>query len=200
MALLGLVTTLFGCVEQPKVPGYSSRVADPYAANRWSSPTFTTAHPSYTDAAKHFFNIRPKPQQPIEFPHNIHHPNEIGIECYECHTGVMRGARAGLPSVNFCMTCHETLGDAEDPRIQMLRATADRGEDLPWQRVYGFFEESHVRFNHAAHTRVGVDCATCHGDLTSMTVAERVVDHSMGFCINCHEQRGVSNECLTCHY
>jgi hypothetical protein len=33
-----------------------------------------------------------------------------------------------------------------------------------------------------------------------MTVAERVVDHTMGFCVNCHEQRGASNDCLICHY
>ena len=43
-------------------------------------------------------------------------------------------------------------------------------------------------------------CAMCHGDLTQMTVAERVVDHTMGFCIDCHKQRGASNDCLTCHY
>jgi hypothetical protein len=193
-------SVVLGCVQQPNVPGYSSRAADPYMARRWSSSTFTTAHASFGDAARHFFNIRPKSQQPIDFPHNIHHVNEIGIECQECHAGVMRGARAGLPSVNLCMTCHEMIGDESDSRIQMLRATAERGEDLPWQRVYGFVEESHVRFNHAPHTRAGVDCATCHGDLTSMTVAERVVDHTMGFCVNCHKQKGASNDCLTCHY
>ena len=205
-ALIGTLVVLtavafgLGCVPQPNVTEYSSRTIDGYAAKRWSSPTFTTAHASFGDAAKHFLGIRPKPQQPIDFPHKIHQVDEIGIECEECHTGVKRGARAGLPSVNFCMTCHESIGDASDPRIQTLRDYASRGEDIPWQRVYGFLEESHVRFNHAPHLRAGVDCATCHGDLTQMTVAERVVDHKMGFCINCHKQKGASNDCLTCHY
>jgi hypothetical protein len=27
-----------------------------------------------------------------------------------------------------------------------------------------------------------------------------VVDHTMGFCVNCHNQSGASNDCLTCHY
>src|SRR5262245_33125246 len=199
--MVALICTVFvwGCFQQPNVTGYTSRTTDPYGAKRWSSSTFTTAHASFADAAKHFLSIKPKPQQPIDFPHKIHHINEIGIECYECHTGVNKGARAGLPSINFCMTCHETIGDASDSRIQTLRAHAKRGEDLPWQRVYGFLEESHVRFNHAPHLRAGVGCETCHGDLTSMTVAERVVDHSMGFCINCHQQKGASNDCLTCH-
>jgi hypothetical protein len=191
---------LFGCGQPPNVPGYSSRAADPYAAKRWSSPTFTPAHGSFGDAAKHFLNIRPKPQQPIDFPHKIHQVDEIGIGCAECHTGVTRGARAGIPSVNACMFCHEGLGDAADARIKSLRDYAKRGEDIPWQRVYGFLEEAHVRFNHAPHIQAKVECATCHGDLTQMTVAQRVVDHTMGFCINCHKQKGASNDCLTCHY
>ncbi len=200
LTLLVAVTFVLGCVQQPNVPGYSRSVADPYAAKRWSSATFTTAHASFGDAAKHFLSIKPKPQQPIDFPHKIHQINEIGIECNQCHTGVDRGARAGIPSISFCMTCHEDIGDANDARIQSLRDHAKRGEEMPWQRVYGFVEESHVRFNHAPHIRAGVDCAMCHGDLTSMTVAERVVDHTMGFCINCHKQKGASNDCLTCHY
>jgi hypothetical protein len=168
-------------------------------AKRWSSPEFTTAHRSFSEAAKHFFNIRSKPQQPIDFPHKIH-TADIGVGCTNCHLGVEKGARAGIPSINVCMYCHEDLGDQADPRIQALRDHAKRNEDMAWQRVYGFSEEAHVRFNHAPHIRAKVDCVTCHGDLTEMTVAQRVVDHTMGFCINCHKQKGASNDCLTCHY
>ena len=200
MALVAMSAVSFGCVEQPNVSGYSNRVVDPFAAKRWSSPTFTTAHPTFAEGAKHFLGIRNKPQQPIDFPHKIHVVDQIGIECQDCHTGVTTGSRAGLPSINFCMRCHEDIGDARDQRIQSLRDYAKRGEDMPWQRVYGFFEESHVRFNHAPHIRSGVECMTCHGDVGQMTVAERVVDHSMGFCLDCHKQRGASIDCLACHY
>jgi hypothetical protein len=200
IALLLPVVVLLGCVQQPNVPAYSSRAADPYAARRWSSPTFSPAHASFGDAAKHFLNIKPKPQQPIDFPHKIHNFNEIGIECQDCHSGVRTGPRAGIPSINVCMSCHEDIGDVKDARIQTLRDFAKRKEEIPWQRVYGFVEESHVRFNHSPHVRAGVECATCHGDLTTMTVAEKKVDHTMGFCISCHQQKGASNDCLVCHY
>jgi hypothetical protein len=163
-------------------------------------PPFTTAHASFADAAKHFLSIKPKPQQPIEFPHKIHTVDQVGIECHECHTGIRIGARAGIPSIDYCMTCHEDVGDAADARIQSLRAYSKRGEDMPWQRVYGFLEESHVRFNHAPHIQADVGCETCHGDVAQMTVAQRVVDHTMGFCIDCHKQKGASSDCLTCHY
>ena len=39
-----------------------------------------------------------------------------------------------------------------------------RAIEIPWQRVYGFTREAHVRFNHAPHIRASVDCSTCHGD------------------------------------
>lgn len=197
--LMVLTAVVTGCVQQAKVPGYSNHASDPYEARRWSSATFTTAHPTFEAAAKDFFNVRPKPVQPLDFPHKIH-TDDIGVTCDTCHTGVMKGARAGIPSINMCMSCHEDIGDEKDPRIQMIRATAKKGEDLAWQRVYGFQAEYHVRFNHAPHIRAKVDCANCHGDLTSMTVAERVVNHTMGFCIDCHKQKGASNDCLTCHY
>jgi hypothetical protein len=197
--VLFIGVVVFGCVQQPNVAGYSSRAVDPYPARRWSSNQFTTAHASFGDAARHFLSIKPKPQQPIDFPHKIH-TADIGVGCTDCHTGVEKGPRAGIPSINVCMSCHEDIGDAADPRIQALRDHAKRNEDMAWQRVYGFVEESHVRFNHAPHIRAKVDCANCHGDLTQMTVAQRVVDHTMGFCINCHKQKGASNDCLTCHY
>jgi hypothetical protein len=98
------------------------------------------------------------------------------------------------------MSCHEDIGNPGDARIQTLRAYAARGEDLPWKRVYGFVEEAHVRFNHAPHLRVDVECSNCHGDLTQMTVAWRAVDHTMKFCIECHEQTKASVDCLVCHY
>ncbi|MBI2150497.1 MAG: cytochrome c3 family protein [Acidobacteria bacterium] len=197
--LLAVLAGAAGCVQQPKVPGVAAGAADPYSARRWSSPAFTTAHPTYTDAAKHFLNVRPRPVQPIDFPHNVH-TIDIGVGCEDCHSGVTRGALAGIPSIHVCMSCHEDIGDAADSRIQALRDHAKRGEDMAWQRVYGFLEESHVRFRHSPHVRAAVECATCHGDVNRMTVAERAVDHTMGFCINCHREKQASNDCLVCHY
>ena len=76
------------------------------------------------------------------------------------------------------MICHSQIA-TDKPLIQEVTAYADKGIEIPWQRVYGFTHESHVRFNHAPHIRASVDCATCHGDLNNQTVAERVVDHNM---------------------
>ena len=55
---------------------------------------------------------------------------------------------------------------AEHPEIRKMKDYYDKGQDIPWQRVWGWVEESHVRFNHAPHIREGIDCTTCHGDVS----------------------------------
>lgn len=161
------------------------------------SGVFTPAHPTVWSAVQEFFNYRPQPVQPIQFTHKVHLAN--GLQCVMCHVGVDQGPDARIPSDNFCMTCHRVIA-TDKPEIKKLTAYFNRGEDVPWQRVYGFVPEAHVKFNHAPHIRAGVDCSKCHGDMTKQTVAERAVNHTMGFCIECHQQRNVSVDCVTCHY
>jgi predicted CXXCH cytochrome family protein len=57
-----------------------------------------------------------------------------------------------------------------------------------------------VVFNHAAHVRGKVECASCHGDIGAQSVAQVNVDMTMGFCVNCHRERKASVDCMTCHF
>ena len=162
-----------------------------------SDTVYTPAHRTILDAVREYFGIRSTPVQPIQFTHKVHLAN--GLQCVNCHVGVDQGPDARIPSANFCMTCHRVIA-TDKPEIQKLTAYFNRGEDIPWQRVYGFEPSAHVKFNHAPHIRAGVDCKECHGDMTTQTVAERKVDHTMGFCIQCHKQHNASIDCVTCHY
>ena len=167
-------------------------------ASRWGTPSvFTTAHRSVGDAWRAYFDVRPEVSQPFAFSHQLHLSKEL--VCTDCHEGVERGPVAGLPSVNTCMICHSQIA-TDRPAIQALAALQEKGTDLTWPRVYGYPREAHVRFEHAPHIRSGVECATCHGDMAQQTVAERVVEMDMGFCVNCHKSKQASNDCLTCHY
>ena len=187
----GTVWGLFG--EGGFLRGQSNTAA----ARARTSPIFTTAHSSIGEAVRHFFGIRSEPQQPIAYTHKVH--LDRAITCDTCHTGVEMGPQARIPDIRDCMGCHESVA-TDKPEIQKIAAMWDRGEDIAWQRVYGFTDEAHVRFNHAPHIRADVQCSTCHGDVPQMTVAQRVVEHTMGFCVNCHTARGASNDCQTCHY
>jgi Cytochrome c7 and related cytochrome c len=162
-----------------------------------SSSVYSPSHATFSTAVRHFFNVHPTATQPIPFPHKTHIAKQA--MCTDCHETVERGPIAGIPSVRTCMNCHTQIA-TDRPLIKEVTSYMERGIDIPWQRVYGFPHESHVRFNHAPHIRAQVDCSTCHGDISQMTVAERVVDHTMGFCVNCHRQKNAPNDCLTCHF
>jgi hypothetical protein len=182
------------------------RLLEPPAAPESSVPllpgqstgVFTTARPTVAAAVNDFFDRRPEPEQPLEFPHNIHAGKKIACTEY-CHEAVSTGPVAGLPSVRTCMVCHNTIA-TDRPRIKQLTAMRERGEDFVWQRVYGYTAQAHVRFNHAPHIRAEVPCTTCHGNIGEGTVARRNVDLNMGFCVNCHNEKKASVDCLTCHF
>ena len=161
------------------------------------STVFTPAHRTTGEAARDFFAIRPAAVQPIPFPHKTHIDKKA--VCVDCHESAEKGPIAGIPSVKTCMICHSQIA-IDKPLIKQVTGYSEKGIEIPWQRVYGFTREAHVRFNHAPHIRASVDCKTCHGDVAGMTVAERAVDHSMGFCVNCHKTKQASNDCLTCHF
>ena len=163
-----------------------------------TTEVFTTARPTLAAALDDFLGRRPDPVQPLEFTHRVHAGRQIRCTEY-CHESVTTGPVAGLPSVRTCMICHNTIA-TNRPRIRQITALREKGLDLAWQRVYGYAAPSHVRFNHAPHIRAEVPCATCHGNIETQTVAQRNVDLTMGFCVNCHTEKKASIDCLTCHY
>lgn len=166
------------------------------SSNR-SSDVFSPAHSSVYEATRHFFGLRPQLEQPLRFVHKVH-IEKVELTCLDCHITAARGPAASLPDIRTCWSCHEkTLVD--HPEIIKMKKIRDAGQDIPWARVYGFNEESHVRFNHAPHIRSKVECATCHGNVEQMTVATRAVDHTMNFCVTCHQERKASTDCQACH-
>jgi hypothetical protein len=179
VALLVTAACEFASPGQPKWNDASA------GRSRWGTdPVFIGSRP--TEVA-----------QPFPFSHQIHLSK--GALCTDCHTGVETGPRAGLPSINTCMICHSQIA-TDRPLIQQITAMEAKGLDLDWNRVYSYFPESHVRFEHAPHIRAKVECSTCHGNQAEQTVARRAVNMDMQFCVNCHKQKQASNDCLTCHY
>ena len=195
-----LVSSLLVLSASARVASLRTASSDRRAAGISSvqtSPVFTPAHRTAWEAVRDFFGWRSAPVQPIAFTHKVHLAQ--GIQCVGCHTGVDQGPDAQIPGAKVCMVCHEETA-TDKPEIQKVAAYVARGEDIRWQRVYGYSASAHVKFNHAPHIRAGVSCATCHGDMTKQTVAVRSVDLSMGYCLDCHRASRASTDCMTCHY
>jgi Cytochrome c7 and related cytochrome c len=190
LAMAGVMAAFVSCSggNQPQVkhPSYVT------------SGEVTTAHPSLPSAAKDFFDDYPAHvRQPIAFTHKVHLKN--GMQCTDCHKGVADGPDAAIPNVQFCMTCHQVIA-TDKPEIKKVAAYQKKGEQIPWRRVYWFYQSDHVKFRHGPHIRAGVDCARCHGDMKQETVAVRKTGLTMGFCVDCHREKKASTDCTTCHF
>lgn len=137
------------------------------------------------------------PVQPIDFSHKIH-AGDNKIPCMYCHIYADRSRVAGVPNVARCMGCHKII-KTDSPLIQKLTAYWDKKEPIPWVKVHNL--PDYVHFTHKRHIKAGLQCQMCHGDVASMPRITRVSSLKMGWCLTCHEQRGVKNgkDCWTCH-
>lgn len=159
-----------------------------------------------------------QPSQPIDFPHSVH-AGINGIDCKYCHNSVTESRTAGLPSVNVCMNCHKqvtgTTPEQQEKIKKIYEAAGWDGsvytgqtKEIIWNKVHVL--PDHVYFNHSQHVVAGgVDCIQCHGDMKTMKETAKVQPVSelnklegnvkltkptmtMGWCIECHDQKGIS--------
>ena len=157
------------------------------------------------------------PEQPVAFDHSIH-AGDAGIACEFCHRGIPAtrdvpttrsaplSAAATIPSVQQCMFCHSVVA-TDNPEVQKVRAAWETGTAIEWTRVHRM--PDHVHFVHEPHIRAlremrpGADtaqiCATCHGDVKSMSEVKQVRSLNMGDCQGCHRETSAPLDCATCH-
>ncbi len=138
----------------------------------------------------------PVEQQPIQFDHQVH-AGVLGIPCDFCHRTASTGPTAGMPDVQQCMFCHQTIGRGQ-VEIEKVRAAWSAQTPINWQRVHRL--PDHVHFSHEAHVNAGVPCATCHGAVEQMHQVTQVRALNMADCTSCHEQNNAPVDCVTCHY
>jgi hypothetical protein len=160
--------------------------------------------------------VEPAVKQPIEFPHKTH--LALKLQCTNCHQRAEKDAVAGRPPTQFCLACHSG-GEAKSDEIRKLRAFGEKGQAVPWKRVWRL--PSDVFFSHRTHVGARIECQTCHGPMETLTrpPARALRKLTMNDCIGCHEQwewpketkdkqaapvkvaavRRVSTDCNACH-
>ncbi len=137
-------------------------------------------------------------EQPIPFSHRIH-AGVNKIPCQYCHEYARRSQTSGVPPVQRCVGCH---GDALMGGLKpVTRPWTDHSQppfEIRWNRVYTL--PDFVRFTHQPHIWAGVACQECHGPVEEMDRIEPVHEINMGFCLTCHQKRGVTQDCFVCHH
>jgi len=132
----------------------------------------------------HFVNQVNVPlDQPVPFSHK-HHVLGLGLDCRYCHTTVEKGAFAGIPPTETCMTCHSQLY-TEAPLLEPVRASYRDNTPIEWNRVHDL--PDFVYFNHSIHLSKGIGCQTCHGQVDQMPLMWKVNSLNMEWCIECHK-------------
>jgi len=135
-------------------------------------------------------------EQPIPFSHRLH-AGEKKISCFMCHDTAPKAANAGLPPVETCMLCHQTI-IIHYPEIEKVRNHFFENKPIEWKKVFDL--PDFVYFNHSVHIQRGIDCSECHGNVNKMDRVEDVKDIiNMGFCLDCHKKNNATTDCFTCH-
>ncbi len=149
--------------------------------------------------------------QPIPFSHK-HHAGLFEIDCQYCHSGTDRSPSAGVPSVEVCMGCHAQFPASYDELsgIRTLKEHWENKTPIEWEQIHRSPE--YVQFRHNRHVQAGVTCQRCHGAVEEHDKVFMQVDTvwwpwglpsqtlEMGWCIQCHREKKVSQDCYTCHY
>jgi len=136
--------------------------------------------------------------QPIEYSHFVHF-NELGMDCTDCHLGVEDKINATLPSLEICASCHEDMNGESDAEARVVEAVTNN-EPIQWQRIYHL--PDHVFFSHRRHVKSGkISCKVCHGEVENLHNPPRkqIVPIAMNRCMKCHDNKSISNDCITCH-
>jgi hypothetical protein len=127
-------------------------------------------------------NRRVPLEQPVPFSHK-HHVGDDGIDCRYCHNSVDKGAFAGVPSTEVCMTCHSQIW-TDSPNLAAVRESFRTGRPIKWARVHDLPDFAY--FNHSIHVQKGVGCESCHGRVDQMPLTWKEKTLSMSWCIDCH--------------
>ncbi|MGB9601341.1 MAG: cytochrome c3 family protein [Verrucomicrobiia bacterium] len=132
--------------------------------------------------APEYSRVGYQPIQRLSFSHKTH-VGELKIDCRYCHYLAEQSWYAGLPEPSICMNCHNQVL-TRDARLDLARLSALDQTPIFYTRIHRL--PDYVWFSHSVHTRRGVACAACHGDVQNMPATFQAKSLSMKFCLDCH--------------
>ena len=135
------------------------------------------------------------PRAELIFNHTLH-VKEVGAECATCHANATTSTKPddGLtPDMSVCGTCH----DIKDPNAGTACHQNPTQVKLLPTRV-----ENYDVFSHQQHLKTGLNCQSCHTKvLESVQIsAEQTLLPKMMDCLACHQKKGQTQECASCHF
>jgi len=121
------------------------------------------------------------------------------MECLDCHVYAEEHVYASIPNTDVCKDCHEEA-ISDSPAEARLVEFIDANKQIPWRQINKV--PDYAYFSHRRHVKLGqIECQECHGDVGKLKkpMTEPFVEIKMAWCLDCHNQRQVSNDCSACH-
>ena len=164
-----------------------------------------------------------KIEQPMQFSHQTHTGENVGLTCEDCHAFSTDGRFGGIPSVQKCAECHSEPLSTSSDEIKLVEEYVTPNREIPWL-IYAR-QPQNAHFSHAQHVKLAeITCERCHGPHGNSEALRpfqrnRLSGYSrdiwgpslagiksnpwegmkMDDCSNCHAERGVQESCLDCH-
>ncbi|NIW78494.1 MAG: hypothetical protein GWN16_03125, partial [Calditrichae bacterium] len=127
------------------------------------------------------------------------HIEDIGFTCLDCHSNAETHARASIPNIEFCGGCHDDT-EVENPEESKVAEHVNNDIQIKWVQVHKV--PDYAYFSHRRHVKLAqIECETCHGEVSQMEnpFVSPFPSMKMSWCMDCHTERGVTNDCYACH-
>jgi hypothetical protein len=128
------------------------------------------------------------------FSHAVHVLGEKQ-ECTSCHESFAVSDDPGMPSLDTCSTCHDSIDAKKDAEHKV--ASLFEGDRFRAARASHFGAEP--IFSHKRHVKAKIACAACHSEIESNEEVDASVAVPMAKCSACHAERAIADDCATCH-
>lgn len=139
------------------------------------------------------FEGAPTVRRSFAFSHKVHAEQELA--CSDCHMGAESKDEPGMPGAGQCKLCHAEI-DKDKPAERKVESLYD-GKKFRAIQQSGVGDE--IVFPHLKHVSTGLECSACHGDMAANEDVVLLAPASMDGCLACHTERGVPNDCASCH-
>ncbi len=125
---------------------------------------------------------------------------EQGLECDTCHRYYKTETFSGMPDIAVCLECHKEPV-TQSPEEEKIRQFAKKGEadsleaNLPASLIMSSILIDAMSFLE----RWSVRPVTETIGQSEKPPTTPFVQMTMGWCMNCHAKKKVTNDCLACH-
>lgn len=121
----------------------------------------------------------------------------LKLPCTYCHNTAVTGERAGFPTASTCTVCHVGRTNDLSAVLKQIASLPPGKTVTPLAPVYRL--PDFVFFKHSSHSRNGIGCAACHGEMYSQDPIRPVLAMKMHACVDCHRSTKAPIACNTCH-